>query len=481
MRGDTMPTKLVVAAVLGAAALPTLALAQGKERGPTTPLALHPDNPHYFRFRGKPTVLITSAEHYGAVLNLDFDYAKYLDALAVDGLNLTRTFSGAYVEPPGAFGIVGNTLAPKEGRFICPWARSGQAGYAGGGDKFDRMKWDPTYFARLKDFVAQAGKRGLIVELTLCCPMYEDAQWKLSPMNTANNVNGLGAVGRNNVHTLDNSGGLLAVQEALVRKVVAELRDADNICYEICNEPYFGGVTMAWQHRVADVISAAEKDFPHRHLITQNVANGSRKVEKPHPAVSVFNFHYASPPEAVALNYGLNRVIGDNETGFKGTADDHYRLEAWEVVLAGDGLFNNLDYSFTADHESGTFQYPPKQPGGGSAGFRKQLKYLKDFIHGFEFVKMKPARDAIRGPLPKDTRCQMLAEPGRQYAVYVKGAAGSGFDIELPAGSYRVRWLNVVSGREEALPRLSHPGGPARFLLPVTLGEGALKIVREAK
>ena len=37
------------------------------------PISLHPDNPHYFLFNGKPTVLITSAEHYGSVLNLDFD------------------------------------------------------------------------------------------------------------------------------------------------------------------------------------------------------------------------------------------------------------------------------------------------------------------------------------------------------------------------------------------------------------------------
>jgi|GEM_PF-2540475 len=29
------------------------------------PISLHPDNPHYFLFQGKPTVLITSAEHYG--------------------------------------------------------------------------------------------------------------------------------------------------------------------------------------------------------------------------------------------------------------------------------------------------------------------------------------------------------------------------------------------------------------------------------
>src|SRR5689334_180782 len=82
------------------------------------PISLHPDNSHYFLFRGKPTVLVTSGEHYGAVLNLDFDGAKYLKALAVDGLNLTRTFSGAYCEPQGAFNIAENTLAPKPGRLI---------------------------------------------------------------------------------------------------------------------------------------------------------------------------------------------------------------------------------------------------------------------------------------------------------------------------------------------------------------------------
>ena len=42
------------------------------------PIALHPQNPHYFLWRGKPTVLVTSGEHYGTVLNPDFDYVKYL-------------------------------------------------------------------------------------------------------------------------------------------------------------------------------------------------------------------------------------------------------------------------------------------------------------------------------------------------------------------------------------------------------------------
>src|SRR5258705_11885200 len=88
------------------------------------PISLHSENSHYFSFHGKSTVLITSGEHYGAVLNLDFDFTRYLDTLRKDGLNLTRTFSGAYCEPSGAFNIANNTLAPARDRFLATWARS---------------------------------------------------------------------------------------------------------------------------------------------------------------------------------------------------------------------------------------------------------------------------------------------------------------------------------------------------------------------
>ena len=223
------------------------------------PLDLHPDNPHYLLFRGKPTVIVTSGEHYGAVLNLDFDFARYLDTLAKDGLNNTRTWAGAYCEAPGNFNITSNTLAPLPGRFIAPWARSGQPGYANGGNKFDLARWDDTYFRRLREFLAHASRRGVIVELNLFCPFYEDSMWRLSPMNAANNINGVGTVSRTNVYTLDRHGGLLAVQEAMVRKIVTELKDFDNLYYEICNEPYFGGVTLAWQRRIADVITETER------------------------------------------------------------------------------------------------------------------------------------------------------------------------------------------------------------------------------
>src|SRR4029079_15742613 len=83
-------------------------------------LTVNQENARYLTYRGKTIVLIGSTEHYGAVLNSELDYVKYLDTLQRDGLNQTRTFSGIYFESSNSFNITGNTLAPAPEKFICP-------------------------------------------------------------------------------------------------------------------------------------------------------------------------------------------------------------------------------------------------------------------------------------------------------------------------------------------------------------------------
>lgn len=458
---------VLLAGLTGVAAPPSVV--QGGD-----PIALHPQNPRYFVYEGRPRVLITSAEHYGAVLNLDFDFTRYLRTLQADRLSLTRVFSGAYVEPQGAFRIERNTLAPAPGRLICPWARSAVPGGPLGGNKFDLDRWDDAYFRRLREFVDMARQCGVIVEYTLFCPFYEDSQWKLSPQHPANHLQPVGPQDRQHVYTLDRHAGLLAVHEALVRKVVSELNDCDNVLWELCNEPYFGGVTLEWQHRIADVIVETEQRLPRRHLITQNVANGKARVDQPHPAVSVFNFHYATPPDAVPLNRHLNRVIGDNETGFKGTGDAPYRREAWEFILAGGALFNHLDYSFVAGQEDGTFAYPATQPGGGNAGFRRQLRVLHDFIHSFDLPALQPLDVAVR---KGGGRAYGLGTTGRQYALYYQTASAPAvLALDLPAGRYRLDWVNPLTGAVELPIDVEHAGGPYELVVPPTLSEVAVRI-----
>jgi len=402
------------------------------------PIRLHPDNPRYFQWRGKPTVIITSGEHYGAVLNLDFDFRKYLDTLAKDKLNGTRLWAGAYAETGGNFGITGNTLDPAPGRFISPWARSDQPGYADGGNKFDLTRWDGAFFKRLKDFVGYASKKGVVVEVVLFCPMYEESMWSVCPMNARNNINGLGAISRHEPLTLDKSGGLLAVQEAMVRKFAAELREFDNVTFEIVNEPYATNprVPDNWQRHMTDVLTAAMKDWPQPFLISWNIANNSEKVTNPHPAVSSFNFHYATPPTVVEENWALNKPIGDNETGFRGTNDTVYRAEAWDFLIAGGALFNHLDYSFAVGFEDGTYQYPATQPGGGNPTLRRQFGILSKFIRGLDFIRMKPDNSVIKGGIPSNGTARALVEPGKAYAIYVRRSAAT--------GPFSVRWTGLV-------------------------------------
>jgi hypothetical protein len=436
------------------------------------PLSLNSRNPHYFEYRHKATVLVTSGEHYGAVINQDFDYIRYLDELARDHLNLTRVWSGSYREVPGNFNISNNTLAPTAARFVAPWMRSETPGALDGGNRFDLNRWNPVYFTRLHDFLAQASRRGIVVEIDLFCTFYEDSMWNASPLNGANNVNGIGNVPRSEVLSMTHR-DLLDIEDKLVRKIVAEVDSFDNVYFEICNEPYWGKVSPEWQRHISDLIVNTERGLPKRHLISQNVANGSQKVINPDPNVSIFNFHYGRPPQSVAMNYDLNRAIGNNETGFDGQSDSTYRIQGWAFLAAGGALYNNLDYSFTAGHESGDYRFGKETPGGGGAELRRQLGLLASFFESLDLPDLRPAPDLIKpggadprsapdAPVRPIASLCALATPGKIYVAYIYRAAvepdpkphfaidartdSSKVVIALPPGNYKAWWMEPKTG-----------------------------------
>ena len=391
-------------------------------------------------FRGKPAVLVTSGEHYGAVLNLDFDSRPYLDELKRCGFNLTRTFSGTYREVPGSFKIRNNTLAPQPGRFCSPWVEHNGT--------FDLDRFSDAYFQRLHEFVLEAGRRGIVVEYVLFCPLYDENLWNVNPMNGRNNVNGAGQIPRGEVFTLKHP-ELLRRQLAFVRKAVTELNTFDNVYFEICNEPYFGGVALDWQRRIADEIVAVEQELPNRHLIAQNIANGKAEIENPHPAVSIFNFHYAWPPDTVSLNASIGKPIAFDETGFQGTGDRIYRRQAWEFLMAGGAGFSNLDYSYTVEHEDGAMRVTDPTPGGGGPALRKQLGILKRFMEGFNLIHLKASKAVIASVEPREFRNEIQAMTDGQdgsLAIYVPRGPRVSFLLNLPPRSYRVQWIDPRDG-----------------------------------
>jgi hypothetical protein len=294
---------------------------------------------------------------------------------------------------------------------------------------------------------------------------------------------------------------------------VGELRDLDNLYYEIQNEPWAdhevasgvlnpsvlpGDVTppgafwknrvdlaspasLAWQARIAAVVREEEERLGVRHLIAQNFCNHRYPLRDVDPNVSILNFHYAWP-EAATLNAGLGRVVSLDETGFanpsdrSGTAetDAVYRKQAWEFLMAGGGIYSMLDYSFAVGHEDGTFVNAA--PGGGSPALRRQLRVLKDFLHGFDIPALAPRPASVvsaPGAFPR------AIGTGSTLGVYLWGDGRTTLTLDLPAGGWREEWIDTRTGEVRRSSAWSHPGGGRELSSPPYEDDVALRLRRD--
>ena len=426
--------------------------------GQEAPIRLHPENSRYFLWQGRATVLVASGEHYGSIVNPDFDFRKYLATIQAAGLNHTRVFLGDYVEGPESFGMVDNPLAPREGRFLAPWARSVTPGFARGGNKFDLDQWDPAYFQRLHEFFEEAERRGIVVEAVL---FFIGPGYDFSPLNPKNNVNGATLIDGKRYLSLDN-GNVLRRQEAYCRKLVRELNRHANVIFNLCNEPWFSNqekegftsqppaAVKAWIARVSEWVASEESRLPLKHLMSVDITNqGSPILEtelrRYFAKVSIFNVHYDANAEILRANPNLGRLLAMNETGFNGTGDLNYRTQGWNFLLSGGGLYGNLDFSFTVGHEDGTNQ--PKFTGsyncGGSAALRGQLKILLDFMRSLPLEKMHPDNGIVVGGADS---WSALAGPGKAYAVWFPGDGPIAPLVAVPPGQWRAEWVDILSG-----------------------------------
>jgi hypothetical protein len=461
------------------------------------PIKLLPENPHYFEYKDKPVALITSAEHYGAVLNEDFDFKKYLNSLHEQGMNYTRIFMGSYFEIPSkSFSIEHNTLAPEASKVIVPWLTKIENGEL----KYDWNSYNPAYFERLNEFMSLAQELNIIVEVTLFSSIYNDDHWEMNPQNPRNRVGGTGTLDRTLVHTTQN-GDLLNLQKNYVNKLVSELNGFSNFFFEIQNEPWSDRPTTAvniantyaldgpnwqvkvdladeksleWQEEIANTIANTEAKLPQKHLIAQNYSNFKSPIAAVSENISILNFHY-NWPESATWNYHWNKVIGFDESGFAGSDDMVYRRQAWAFMLSGGGLFNSLDYSFFVGKEDGTGEN--EAPGGGSTALRKELKILSETLYSIDLKKAKPAQsDLIAAP---GMIGYVLSSGNESWLVYLIDAGKSTSQVVIGAKSrnnFKIESINTLTGEKKDLGNYAANNQKLEFPVSLIDGEIALKI-----
>ena len=464
-----------------------------------TPISLHPDNPRYFLYDDKPLVLITATEHYGAVINRNFNYEAYLDDMVDKQHTLSRcfllfremqVFDGSTLVPINPH----SPCKPLAGEFVSPFARTGNGFATDGYPKFDLDTWNPEYFERLHGFLQAGEERGIIIELTLFSSTYSDAVWRLNPLNIQNNVNGVGDIPWQDYVSMRDK-VLFDRQLSYVRKIVQEVNPYKNIYLEICNEPFTtrAGFTaqkgfaskeevQAWQRKIRETIREEEARLSNKHLIFQvplefwrtdtaleeilaednvdaiNMHDYQNLTYKDIPLTSLSRFmqrdlrlrrinHFWTSVHGTAKPF-----IFDEDNSATNALDEEawtvHRKRAWATVCSG-GHYNMIDFSVqVGGQEAGT---PASQ-----AMIRSWLKYLSSFTHSLDFISMKPLVN-FASETPKSTIAITLAKEAEEYILYLaderevddaalgEPCAGK-LSLNLPEGSYTVKFFSPVEG-----------------------------------
>ncbi|MFQ6035666.1 MAG: cellulase family glycosylhydrolase [Sedimentisphaerales bacterium] len=450
--------------------------------------SVHPQNHRCFLYQGKSMKILTSAEHYGAVMNTEFDYQVYLKEMQRTGQNQTRVFT-FYRELWGH--DVRNTLAvnrEKPEATIMPWKRtSGHGKGPDGLDRFDLNQWNPPYFARLKDYVRRSAQHGVICEIVLFCNPYNQRQYSWYPCSKVSNVNGVGEdlEDHRQFMTLETP-SIVQFQERFVRKIVKELNAFDNVYYEICNEPY--GRTfpekwrksgVAWHAHIAKAIRDIEKGLPKQHLIAANVSKDDTAISK-NPDIDIINYHY--PPAGRTGQFMRERdhfkkpiVFDENFTGIVGSDPERKRqrypinrAEGWLTILSGCAGFSNLDWTFTAADETGSGKVALLD-GRKIDGrpLRKWLNILRKLLDQYEAAALVPAIGVLPDRI-SGYGCAATTDGKGRYILYfvderlfrVQPCQSRALSValKLPRGRYAVQMFDPKSGKTAQLPVLRSTG-----------------------
>jgi len=438
------------------------------------PVTRHPSNPHYFLWRWQPTILV-GASYLGYGAWTSEDYVHMLDVSHAYGFNVFRIW---------------NTVSrwPDTNR-MHPWGRSSTPGAADGGNKYDLDTWNPAYFARLKDLVAHASDRGIVVEVTLLNGY--SSVWAYSPLNAANNIQGIGAGGWRTFLTLGDA-ALQARQQAVITRVVQELNGFDNVYFEIMNEPD-PVFDVPWHNQMIQTVVNAEVSLPNKHMIA---IDGPEYYDHLYPQPAIINTHYTYGRSWMGAfpmldrMYNRNRILGADEMSemphYMTPADG--RVEAWEFMIGGGSVYNGL-----INGNMGSAAWDSAQ----AHAYRSYLRHLKMFLASLDFVRMRRDKRVIHGGVPAGAFARAISEPGKQYALYLHHSARGdshgpgGMDIQyivwpetyqarlllaLPVGSYQAEWVLPESGAVVKMERFRHAGGTRTLRSPRYTIDIALRI-----
>lgn len=400
---------------------------------------------HYLQWNGKPVLLIGDSVTQGWMeTGFNFDQKAYVDALASRGINLLMIWS--YIGTNASYQRNDKRIAYNAPE-IWPWVGSPDQ------KTFNLLRFNRKYFDRLKELVAYAENKNIVVLVTVH-DGWTKSRFDGHPFN-ASLGNGPLTGKRQYVelHDYDNEMPLTFdpswdrkqknqyFQEQFCDKLISELNPYSNVIYEMFNEGEWYESNLRRKHE--------------QHFLVFFKARTNNLLLTNTDHISGDDPHIDGKVDAVTLHGGWTGLFNDFQDGFIKTPVKPYLLSEqvpewdgenitfrdirrgiWEVALAGAGWVNQNNTSFGWD---------PNVAVALKASIREQAYnyagYAARFFNnsGVKFWNMGP-----KAALCSTGIC--MAREGEEYVVYAPTGGTFSVDLSAASGKLVARWYNPRTG-----------------------------------
>jgi hypothetical protein len=448
-------------------------VSRGQSEKARGPLRVHSANSRYFTDGTKngdgtlKAVYLTGSHTWANLIDRGpsdpppaFDFEKYLDFLEQHNHNFIRLWT-RHISWYTAYGTRELWAAP------LPWPRSGPGKALDGKPRFDLADFDATYFQRLRSRVDAAGKRGIYVSIMLFGGFQEAGpNWTGNPFHKDNNTNGIDGDpnhdgrGWETQTQADIPQAVARVQRAYVQKVIDTVNDLDNVLFEISNEGPQS--SRDWQYELVRFIHRYEAAKPKQHSVGMTAgywpADENRRHLDASPAEWV-SYLLEVMPNQSQKNFDVNDPFLADGRKVSLQDSDHwwvvpiYRNEnfgrdwVWKSFCRGHNpiLMEHLPpRSFIADDHPLTLDDP------GYIASRTAMGQTRRYAERINLAAMRPST-----AVASTEYC--LADPGKEYLVYLPEGGPVTVDLSAAQGEITVEWFNP--NRDEPTKSATIPGG----------------------
>jgi hypothetical protein len=244
--------------------------------------------------------------------------------------------------------------------------------------------------------------------------------------------------------------------------VIDTVNDLDNVLYEIINEA--GAYSIPWQYQLIRFIQAYQQQRPQQHPVGLTFPYSRDKQQRGTNALlfdSPADWISPNPDAAGGYNYRTNPPPADGRKVILADTDHLWGIGgnpdwAWKSFLRGHHPLFMDPYD---NRVLGKVEADSWNPVRASLGHARRLAERLDL------AAMTPHED-----LASTRYC--LAEPGRQYVVYLPEGGRVDVDVSAADQPLAAEWIDALAGTR----RIAEPvaGGGRRSLSSPRTGPAVL-------